>query len=209
MTKVPIAGEVKTRLSGEIGEQHATEVYKCFILDTLNTLEQIGIPIIVYFTPEDQLETLMETTGNRYEFIPQVGKDLGKRLYNGFEIAKKKGYKHAFALATDVPDIGHSILEDCITNLYEHEAVLGPCPDGGYYLIGLQLDKNDEKFFNGIKWGSSTVLHETIERMKDTDLHLCESWDDVDGLDELSSLWESETATHTRGYLNENMKRPK
>jgi rSAM/selenodomain-associated transferase 1 len=208
MTKVPMEGMVKTRLVEEIGERHATEIYKLFILDTLKTLEKIGVHVIVYYTPEDKLDVLKGVTGDGYEYIPQKGEDLGERLFNGFRIAKGRAFEYAAALATDVPDVPRRILEDCIDRMYEHEVVLGPCPDGGYYLIGLRLDKNDEHFFQGINWGTKTVLSETIERMKETDLHLCEPWEDVDSLEGLSRLWQSETAAKTRVYLEENMKRP-
>ncbi len=41
-----------------------------------------------------------------------------------------------------------------------HDIVLGPCEDGGYYLIGMK--KLHYKLFHGIKWSTDEVLRQTI-----------------------------------------------
>ncbi len=38
--KAPVAGQVKTRLISDVGEQRATELYKEFLTITLETAEQ-------------------------------------------------------------------------------------------------------------------------------------------------------------------------
>lgn len=205
MTKTPIKGQVKTRLAKKIGEVKATELYKCFIKDILNSLKQTGIPVIIYYTPKKSKNNLIPIIGEQFEYVSQTGTNLGERLYNGLEKCKELGYGCAIALATDVPDIPIRVLLDAIERLENHQAVLGPSPDGGYYLIGLQLNQNNKHFFSNITWGSSKVYQETIERMKDIDVHICEPWGDIDTIEDLKRLWKNKTAAHTNKYLKKYM----
>jgi rSAM/selenodomain-associated transferase 1 len=202
MTKVPIEGHVKTRLAKNIGKRQATELYKCFLMDILDTLKKIGVPVIIYYTPKRFLNKLTKVIGNDYQFIPQKGADLGERLYNGFEIANSLGYECAVALATDIPDIPQRILEDCIRRLEESQAIIGPCPDGGYYLIGLRLDQCFRDLFTDIAWGSNNVYRDTVERMKEIQVQISEQWHDIDSVENLSRLLKSKSATHTQKYLS-------
>jgi rSAM/selenodomain-associated transferase 1 len=201
MTKTPIKGQVKTRLAKKIGVLNATELYKCFIKDILNILKQTGIPVIIYYTPKQSKNKLISIIGKQYQYVPQKGSNLGERLYNGLEKCKELGYECAVALASDIPDIPVKLLTDTIKRLEDHQAVLGPCPDGGYYLIGLHLDQNDKHFFSNIRWGSPNVYQETIERMKDIDVHVCEPWVDIDTIEDIKRLWNNKTATNTKKYL--------
>ncbi len=43
------------------------------------------------------------------------------------------------------------------------DVALGPCPDGGYYLI---VAKKPPKAFTGIPWGTGDVLVRTLKRLK-------------------------------------------
>jgi glycosyltransferase A (GT-A) superfamily protein (DUF2064 family) len=56
--------------------------------------------------------------------------------------------------------------------------VFAPCEDGGYALIG--LSRVDRRIFEGIAWGSDTVMAETRQRLA----ALC--WESR----ELDTLWD-------------------
>lgn len=145
MTKAPRLGSVKSRLSNEIGDIHAVEVYKCFLLDIIETLVQLGEDFIIYYTPRGAKELLSELLGNK-EYKLQSGSDLGERLYNGMEMANELNYKYCIALASDVPDITVDYLRWTVESLKTHDVVVGPSTDGGYNLIGLDLDLNSIGF---------------------------------------------------------------
>ena len=72
--------------------------------------------------------------------------------------------------------------------LAEHDIVLGPALDGGYYLIGLKAD--DFGVFTDIPWSTSRVLEATVARLRDTSARLALSppWYDVDTADDWALL---------------------
>jgi len=66
--------------------------------------------------------------------------------------------------------------------------VLGPCEDGGYYLIGLAAPQ--PALFEGIPWSTDAVLALTVEkaRQRDLSVHLLPAWFDVDTEPDLRRL---------------------
>ena len=72
--------------------------------------------------------------------------------------------------------------------LDDTDVILGPCDDGGYYLIGLRFPAPE--VFAGIPWSTSRVLDLTIERAREAGM-TCErlpscydidTWEDVERL---------------------------
>jgi hypothetical protein len=61
-----------------------------------------------------------------------------------------------------------------------HDLVLGPCFDGGYYLVGLRAVI--PSLFRDIEWSSAAVLSSTLQRAKELGLAvaLLDPWHDVD-----------------------------
>ena len=60
------------------------------------------------------------------------------------------------------------------------DVVLGPSPDGGYYLVGLK--KPQPQLFQGMSWSTSAVLADTLARARRLSLavHQLPSWPDID-----------------------------
>jgi len=200
MTKAPRVGEVKSRLASEYGEEYAAGLYRCFLLDLLETLKTTGVPFIIYFTPADALDELRTLMGDDYIYVAQGKGDLGDRLYNGLVKAKELGYRRVVALASDVPDIPVEYLTLCVDSLVSHDAVIGPSLDGGYNLIGLNLEFIDSRFFTGITWGTDTVFRETMDRLAGLDVQVLAPWGDIDKASDLEKL-RMRDASHTMRYL--------
>jgi uncharacterized protein len=204
MTKVPRAGTVKTRLALEFGEIKAAELYKCFLLDIIEKLSKVSADVIIYYTPQEALNDLKNLIGESYYYLPQKGNNLGDRLYNGLEIAKKLGYRYAIALASDIPDIPDEYLITSVNSLVESTAVIGPSIDGGYNLIGFDLDYNDIRFFSEIEWGTNHVFMNTMERICNLDISVLETWHDVDKASDLKRL-KLGGSSYTKKYLDKNV----
>lgn len=73
-------------------------------------------------------------------------------------------------VGTDIPDVAASTLQMALAALQEHEAVVGPAHDGGYYLLGLR--RPQEALFRGMEWSTSSVLRETVARAEAAGLRL-------------------------------------
>jgi hypothetical protein len=72
-----------------------------------------------------------------------------------------------------------------MAKLRVHDAVLGPCEDGGYYLLGLR--RPAPELFERIDWGGVDVADQTRRRAAEAGVDLCElpPWYDLDRFDDL------------------------
>ncbi len=78
-----------------------------------------------------------------------------------FETAFNSGSHHVIGIGTDVPTLSTSLLHQADNNLEDHDLVLGPAADGGYYLIGLKVFQPE--LFTHIDWGTEHVLRQTLQ----------------------------------------------
>ncbi len=190
MAKVPRAGEVKTRLCPPLSAEEAAELYRCFLLDKIEqvrTLKETS-PAIAY-TPADG-RILFEELAPGFTLVPQQGADLGARLANSIHQLFAKGYEVAFAIDSDTPTLPIGFLQQALTLIArpDIDLILGPCEDGGYYLIGLR--KLHRELFEEMPWSTAEVLPETIRRAEAKGLKIAclPPWFDIDTPDDLERL---------------------
>ena len=83
MAKVPGATAVKSRLHPSLTAEQATELYRCFLLDRLDSLAGLAeIAPVVAFTPPSARARMAELAPRGFRLIPQRGADLGAQLSN-------------------------------------------------------------------------------------------------------------------------------
>ena len=66
-------------------------------------------------------------------------------------------------MGTDCPGLNTDLINEAARQLQAHDAVIVPVADGGYSLIGLKLPC--PALFTQMAWSTSTVVHETLQRM--------------------------------------------
>ena len=189
MAKDPRAGQVKTRLCPPLTPDMAARLYQCFLLDVLDLVAGLpGVEPAVAFSPPDAREEFSRLTSGRFLLIPQHGQDLGARLENSFHVLFQQGYERVAAVSTDSPDLPAAYLQEAFSRLDETPVVLGPCPDGGYYLIG--LSSLIPELFRDMPWSTDRVVTETDVRAKRMGLGLSylPEWHDVDTAADLARL---------------------
>lgn len=182
--KYPQPGRVKTRLAAVLGTERAADLYRHWIGLVLGKLQVLRpkINVIGYFDggpPEAfwDWRHLVDT------WWPQPEGDLGERLQQGFEIAHAAGLP-VLAIGTDCLEIEPNLLIDALAMLHSHDAVFGPTPDGGYYLVGTAQPLPD--FFTGIRWSSEHTLADHLTRCRECHWaagllplrHDIDTWDD-------------------------------
>lgn len=211
MAKTPRAGEVKTRLSPPLSAPEAAELYCCFLLDKIEQVRALrnARPAIAY-TPEGG-RAFFEAAAPDFLLIPQRGEDLGARLYGTFEALFVQGYAGGLAIDSDTPTLPTGYLQQAVDLLAGPRAdlVLGPCEDGGYYLIGLH--RLQRPLFEGIAWSTDQVLPETIRRAEALGLTVASlpPWLDIDTPGDLERLRDALASTktdlprHTRHFFRE------
>lgn len=209
MVKYPNKGAVKSRLALHIGDGHATSIYKLFVGDIINTLKKGNVRFVIAYTPADHLQQFKDWLGEDHEYLPQIGETLGERLVSVFRGAFSRGTEGAVAIASDTPDLPAHIISEALKKTKETDAVIGPCPDGGYYLIGFQANKFVERVFQLEEWGTGTVLNNTLRKMREAGLrvHALPLWGDVDNIEDLRELFKRNrkmSELDTIKYLEEN-----
>jgi rSAM/selenodomain-associated transferase 1 len=181
MAKDPRAGQVKTRLCPPLTPEVAARLYQCFLLDVLDLVAGLpGVDPVIAFSPPEAQEEFSRLTSGRFQLIPQEGPDLGARLENSFRVLFQQGYTRVAAVSTDTPDLPAKYLQEAFFRLRDARVVLGPCPDGGYYLIG--LSSPTPELFRDMPWSTDRVVPETEVRVKSMGLALSylPEWHDVD-----------------------------
>jgi len=209
--KYPQKGKVKLRLSADLSEEIVQELYRCFVHDTLTTVQMVDAQLFVCFSPADAQDKFQTWLGQNRQFVPQEGPDLGERMKNSFLSAFKKGFRRAIVIGSDSPDLPARFLKDAFAKLHTYEIVLGPSTDGGYYLIGFRDTSFEPSVFDDIQWGTASVLAETLKEIEQTRhrLGLLPVWSDVDTIADLKTLIKRNRRTsfqssQTIKYLQDN-----
>ena len=197
MTKVPGMTVVKSRLHESLGAERATELYRCFLLDRLDAVAALrDITGVVAFTPLEAEALMRALAPPSLGLVPQRGADLGERLSNLLTELLDRGHAGAIAVDSDSPTLPMAYLAEAATALSGStcDVVLGPCEDGGYYLVGLRSPQPE--LFEGIPWSTDTVFAMTLEKARDRGLsvHILPQWFDVDTEADLRRLYADMTA---------------
>jgi len=153
MAKVPGATTVKSRLHPSITSEGATELYRCFLLDRLDALAALpGIAPVIAFTPDEAESAMAALAPPGFALVPQRGADLGQRLASLLADLIGRGHPAAIAIDSDSPTLPMAHVLEAALKLESNAAdvVLGPCDDGGYYLIGVRAPQ--PALFEGIPW---------------------------------------------------------
>lgn len=175
-TRNPEFGKVKTRLARDIGHQASLDIYKFLLAHTAKICTPLDTEKAVYYSEEIPNDDLWNATV--FQKKKQVGEDLGERMQNAFAEGFNLGYSKIIIIGSDLYDIETKDLEQAFKVLNNHEIVIGPAEDGGYYLLGMK--QLHPKLFKNKNWGTATVLQDTINELKKSNYKLLEKRNDVD-----------------------------
>jgi rSAM/selenodomain-associated transferase 1 len=175
----PIAGEVKSRLAPAVDAQKARDLYLAFVADLVARLASSKHRPTIFLSGERTPE-LASVLDPRWPVEAQSEGNLGERLVAAFAHLLRGPGQRAVIVGSDSPDLPLPFLKRAFHALKHRDVVLGPAVDGGYYLIGLRAPA--PRLFDGIHWGSSTVLDETLDAIERERLSLSvlPPWYDVD-----------------------------
>ena len=188
MAKAPVPNEVKTRLIPPLEPEAASLLYHSFLLDKIEQVKSIEANRFVAYAPPTSESFFRSIMPPGFSLISQVGEDLGERLANVSKILFELGAEKVVMLDSDTPNLPTDRIHEALSRLDEVDVVLGPCEDGGYYLIGMRSWVPE--LFHGIPWSTSEVADMTIKKAQSLDLSvsLLDRWYDVDTLIDLERL---------------------
>jgi len=193
-TKEPKLGFVKTRLAKSCGGGFTLELYKKFVLDLVGTLQICKFDFKLCAYPN--LEIINKIFGDFGNFL-QCDGDLGVKMQTAFSRQFEKGYEKILLIGSDTPHLDCELLAKSFNALDNHEAVLGPSVDGGYYLIGFNKHTFCKDVFSDIPWSTDMVLKKTLHRLNTKRIYFLQELNDIDVFDDLSSFYDE----HKDGYF--------
>ena len=127
--------------------------------------------------------------------------DFGDCLLHTIERLFARGHCAAVVLNSDSPTLPTGILVETANLLARpgEQAVLGPCRDGGYYLLGLKTVHR--RLFENTAWSTEQVAAQTLQRAREIDLHMhmLPVWYDVDDIESLKQLYDDTRDRHGAG----------
>ncbi|NGP77574.1 glycosyltransferase [Balneolaceae bacterium YR4-1] len=166
--KNPEKGRVKTRLAESLGDEKALEVYHKLLDHTLMVAEHCECDRELWFSRYIPEQNSRGTSG--FTFKLQRGEDLGERMSQSFQEAFENDYQKAVIIGSDCAELTSEIVEQAYKKLEDHNLVLGPSVDGGYYLLGMK--RYHEELFEGISWSTEKVFQQTLESVKELNLDI-------------------------------------
>jgi rSAM/selenodomain-associated transferase 1 len=162
-TRYPEAGKTKTRLIPALGKEGAAMLQRQMTEQKLAEAKKLQtyIPVSLEIHFAGGNEQLMQNwLGSNLTYKQQNEGDIGCRMASAFQESFKTGTKQVVLIGTDCPELNAKLISQAFEELIEHDLVLGPALDGGYYLIG--LNQFIPELFTDISWSTAEVLSQTL-----------------------------------------------
>jgi len=181
--KAPITGEVKTRLGEKIGMEASKWVYEKLLLRTSQISKKSKLKTVVFYNKITEGKNPYFRHAKDHKV--QSGSDLGEKMQAAFLWAFDQGYQKVLLIGSDLWSLHESTLLEAERALDQHDIVIGPSYDGGYYLLGMK--KMNTEIFKDIPWSTPQVFRKTILKIYEKSIHHLEIANDVDNLEDLKA----------------------
>lgn len=153
--RFPVAGAGKRRLAADIGTIGALRFQRIRLANLLGHLAR-----------DRRWRTWLSATPDRsgpwpthVDVLPQGTGDLGRRLAR---TTRRVPVGPIVIIGSDIPGIEPDDIAGAFEALGDHDVVLGPAPDGGFWLVGLRRTPRLRLPFNNVRWSTPHTLADTI-----------------------------------------------
>jgi len=164
-TRNPELGKCKTRLAASIGDESALEIYKFLLNHTSELTRDVNAAKQVWYSEEIWKDDIWDITY--------------------FEEGFSSNFERIIIIGSDMFDLNKADLNHAFEVLKTKDFVIGPAEDGGYYLLG--MNSFNSQVFQNKNWGTSTVLKDTLNDLKNQNIQLLESKNDVDLYEDIAT----------------------
>ncbi|WP_299735790.1 TIGR04282 family arsenosugar biosynthesis glycosyltransferase [uncultured Roseobacter sp.] len=182
MLKEPHPGRVKTRLGKDIGMVAAAWWFRHQTRRLIRRVQDPRWQVILAVSPD--AEGLRSRVWPAHlGRMPQGRGDLGDRMKRALSLPTAGP---VCIIGADIPDIDCKQIARAFRVLGASDAVFGPAPDGGYWLIGLKrMQGVSPRLFEGVRWSSEHALADTVASLPTNRIAYLDRLRDVDTLDDL------------------------
>ncbi|EDZ42369.1 MAG: glycosyltransferase [Planktotalea sp.] len=185
MVKEPHPGRVKTRLGRDIDLTASAWWFRHQVGALLRRIEDPRWDTILAVAPD--VEGLTSRIWPAH--LPRVAQgrgDLGHRMSRLL-----RGLPNGLVciIGADIPDITRPRIAEAFNALGNHEAVFGPAPDGGYWLIGMKRARPPRAdILTDVRWSSEHALTDSARSLGDVSIAYVATLRDVDTVDDLIAM---------------------
>lgn len=177
--KAPVPGEVKTRLAAVLGEAAAAGLHAGLVRHALSTAVAAGMGQVELWCAPDEHHDFFARCAVDFgaALRAQRGADLGARMRAAFGEAFARG-EALVIIGADCPALRPAGLRAAAAALEAHDVAIAPAEDGGYVLLAMA--RPVPQIFEGVSWGSPSVMGETRARLAAAGVAWAElpvSWD--------------------------------
>lgn len=181
MVKEPRPGRVKTRLGRDIGMTNAAWWFRHQTRRLIRRLRDPRWEILLAVAPDREgLESRVWPPDLKR--VPQGSGDLGDRMARTMRVTPGP----TVLIGSDIPKITKSHIARAFDALGAAQSVIGPSPDGGFWLVGLQHPASaSNTLFQGVRWSHAETRADTLQTLPQP-IALIDSLSDVDNVDDLT-----------------------
>ncbi|MEM9268871.1 MAG: TIGR04282 family arsenosugar biosynthesis glycosyltransferase [Pseudomonadota bacterium] len=183
MVKEPRPGRVKTRVAAGIGSVGAAWWYRHQCTRLLKRLDDPRWQLWLAVAPDHEGMASRVWPGHLTR-RPQGLGGLGTRMGRIFRDLPPGP---AVIVGSDIPGIMPAHIAAAFAALGPAPSVLGPAPDGGYWLIGLRRRRVPAGLFKDVRWSGPQAMADTEKTLEAPVAHIA-TLQDVDTLEDLQKL---------------------
>ena len=162
MSKVPIKGIMKNRLSRDIGYINSKRLV-CNSIEKINRIflrKKSEYNLNWYLTPNCKFRSYSFSIFHNCSL--QSKGNLGDRMWDLIKLQKKP----LVIIGSDIPNLNLLAISNAFKNLKKNDVVIGPTYDGGFWLIGLSNKKKIINPFIKVRWSTIYTLSDLIKNLK-------------------------------------------
>ncbi len=177
MLKLPRPGQVKTRLGRDIGMVDAAWWFRHQVRGLLRRLEDPRWDLVLAVSP-DRAGLVSRIWPAHLARTAQGPGDLGARMARVFH---NRPPGPVCIIGGDIPGIVRGHAAQAFRTLGNHDAVFGPAPDGGFWLIGLKrIGPPPATLFRNVRWSTRHALADSMATLPSHRTALLATLRDVD-----------------------------
>lgn len=155
-------GKAKTRLAATVGEERALAIYKELLRHTREIATQTEAKRLLFYS--HFIDEKDEWSAGDFQKYLQIDGDLGEKMGEGFQIAFGQKASKVIIMGSDCASLTPEIASQAFEVLDNHDFVIGPADDGGYYLIGMKTFS--PTIFENIDWSTELVFSQTVKAIQ-------------------------------------------
>lgn len=172
-------------MARSVGEDKALSIYQKLLWHTHETVNNLAMDKCIAYSDYINQRDIWEN--DKFIKCLQLGNDLGLKMHNAFVEGFRNSYDRICLIGSDIFELTPSIIEQAFRDLHNHDLVIGPAFDGGYYLIGMNLPLPE--LFAHIPWGTGQVFEKTLDQADKQSLHTAQlpTLHDIDTIEDIRS----------------------